>query len=156
MTVTADYGFEINSTPALLMGPGTSYKIAHVTGLSLPPVRSHDIPKIGDGVYAARDALGPRTISLDLRITTSSASALTAAILTFLTAWQSTNTDVTLTWKLPGFSGTNRYVNGRPRGAVIPIDYREFQKGFIVQASAEFFCQDPRIFLTGGTTPTVF
>ncbi len=154
MTVSAAYQFELGTTPSLLMGPSTVYKITQIGGWELPPVRNGDIELVGNGVYAAGDTLAGRTISLDFKFASTSASALITAIGTFLTAWQSTNTDVKLTWQLPGLA--NRYVYGRPRRVSAPLKYQETAFGFMSSAAADFFCQDPRIFLSSNDSVVVF
>lgn len=154
MAVSADYQFELGTGSPLLMGPTTVYKIAQIGGLELPPVRNGDIELVGNGVYAAGDTLAGRTISLDFKFVASSASNLISAIGTFLTAWQSTDTDVKLTWRLPGLA--NRYAYGRPRRVSAPLKYQETARGFMSSAAADFFCQDPRIFLSSDNSVVIF
>ncbi len=154
MSVSADYQFELGTGSPLLMGPTTVYKIIQVNGLELPPVRTGDLELVSNGVYAAGDTLAGRTISLDFSFVASSASGLISAISTFLTAWQSTNTDIKLTWRLPGQA--NRYAYGRPRRVSAPLKTKETPRGFISNAAADFFCQDPRIHLSSDDSVIVF
>lgn len=152
MTVSAVNQFEIGTTPALLMGATTVYGITAIRGLDLPTIRNNDLDLIGNGVYAAGDRLGGRTIGLDFRIV--DRSTLATSLATFATAWQSTNTDVTLTYRLPG-QAANRYANGRPRRAAWTLKYDEWGFGYVT-ASVDFFCQDPRIFLSADNSVVIF
>lgn len=153
MTVSADDQIELGSTPALLMGPGTHYEWVTFDGLGMPSIRNADQDLVGDGVYAARDTKAGRTVSIDVEITGTSSSDLITNLTTFATAWQSTNTDITLTYRLPGQG--NRYVNGRPRRCAWKWDVTA-EVGPLIHAFVDFFCQDPRVFLSADNSVVIF
>lgn len=153
MPVTSDFQFELGTSPALLMGPGTAYEIVEVEGLDLPAIRVTDVPKAaGNGSFRGNDYKAERTVTITLEIHGTAGSDLATKITDFATAWNSRQTNVDLTYRLPGV--TNRKVVGTPRRCAWKVDQR-FSFG-VVDAACEFVCVDPRIFETAGGTEVLF
>lgn len=152
MTVSAAEQYELATGTPLLMGTGTVYKVRSVSGLGMPPLRVNDLPLPTLGSFAARDVVGPRTIGMQIAIAADPAT-LMASLTTFLTAWQSANTDIKFTFRLTGQSAS-RYVFGRPRMADLTWNPDEGPRGNVT-IPVSLFCQIPTIRLTSGDTVTV-
>jgi hypothetical protein len=135
----ADWQFQLGS---LVMGEGTKYVITNIDGLGMAPVNNNDLSLLGDGVFAGRDSQAGRQVIFTVNVADVPGSAFATTFGAFVDAWQQTNTDADLTWKVAGITNL-RKLTGRPRRLAVPYD-GSFGLGFAVVV-AEFFCPVPYI-----------
>lgn len=148
MSVVANYQVELATnagglaaSPAVIIGPGTSYSIIDQAGLfDLPDLRTTDSNRgDDDGVYSSTEYMNGRTVRLTIGVKGTSESNLT----TLLDALHNTTTpniERVLTAQLPGWT-QNRFLLGKVRRRA--VNTRLYGKSFAVM-EVEVFCAEPR------------
>lgn len=128
----------------VLLGKGTVWDTEPpgVTGLGEPPVKKNDTPLAhAAGQYLGRDYPDLRILTIPY-FTFAKADANTAGarLVTLKGVWASSETDIVLHLREPGFGHFS--VTGRPRGL---IEDRTLGYTGFIRALATFECGDPTI-----------
>lgn len=136
--VVADWQVEVR---ALLTGAGTSYPLGEegIDGLGEPEAKTHDVD-LGHamGAYLGRDYAARRTITIPYLVEGTTPANAGTLFVSLRTAWATSETDIPLHLRLPGFG--KLLVNGRPRGLLCDASK---QKHSLIRAFATFVCGDP-------------
>lgn len=137
--VVADHQFELRTT---LTGFGTPYLIAYesIAGIGNPAPKVNDADLGHDkGAYLGRDYPAVRVITIPY-VLRGTAAAVGANFKALCTAWASSETDLPLHGRLPGFGKFT--VTGRPRGLL--DDLSQANRG-VIRALATFVAGDPTV-----------
>lgn len=147
---TRDGEFVLDSDDLdLHLGNGTKYRIASVSGLDLPPMKTTDSPIEGfDGFYSGLDLLDGREVQMELGIDgTPDDSDYDDLISALGQAMAPKASTITVDYRR---FGRSRRFWARPRGLALPWD-ADFGLG-AARASLRFQCPDPVIYDLSETT----
>ena len=147
MPITSDWQLEYNG---LLLGSGTVYEVRQVSGIEdLPDVRTSDTPRPSDhGMFAGNDFAAGRTVEVDLEVTGTSDVSFRTSVdaLAAVTAFR--QTELPLTFRLPG--GVDKRIYVRPRRRALPVSLDYFFR--IAPTTIQFYASDPRIYADSETS----
>lgn len=140
MAITQDYQFEIGG---LTMGIGTDYNVTRLDGLGYS-VRARDVEKGDlDGAIAAMDSLQPRTVSLRLALTDTTAANAMGLVDDIKAAWRPRRDETQFKFRIPGTGSADRILFGRPRD--IDVEVALLPKKTVL-VNLEFEALDPVIY----------
>lgn len=143
MAVLVDYQVEIRT---LVTGAGTSYLLDEegIGGLGEPEAKSNDAD-LGHaaGSYLGRDYVGVRIITVPYLVVGTTPANTGTLFGTLRTAWATSETNIDLHLRLPGFG--HLAVVGRPRGLICDMGR---QKHSLIRAIGTFVCGDPTMTAT--------
>ena len=125
----------------LLLGAHTDYHLERADGLDLLDMRSYDSPRAGDhGVVSGRDLFAGRTIEVEFKVYAFAADATVSRLDELKARFDTQSSELPLAFRLPGVG--KRVAFARPRRLAYTIPGRVRA----VQAVAQWFCPDPRLY----------